>query len=98
MLTHSIQLIDSSHPPGFSTGCDFSGDIIALGDKAKASGFKVGDAVSSMVGNTKDNGAFQGKTSARYPDNVAYFILLSFRVCRDPSRACRSVIETRSVY
>jgi hypothetical protein len=41
-----------------------------LGDKAKASGFKVGDAVSGMVNNTKDNGAFQGKTSARYPDNV----------------------------
>jgi len=95
ILTHSIQLIDSSHPSGFSTGCDFSGDIIALGDKAKASGFNVGDAVSGMVSDTRDNGAFQGNTSARYPDNVAYSISLSFRVCRDPFRACRSVIETR---
>lgn len=95
MLTHSIQLIDSSRPSGFSTGCDFSGDIVALGDKAKASGFKVGDAVSGMVSSTKDNGAFQGKTSAHYPDNVAYFILLSFRVCRDSFRPCKSVIENQ---
>jgi len=53
------RLIDFSHPPGFSTGCDFSGDIVALGDKAKASGFKIGDIVSGMVSSTKDNGAFQ---------------------------------------
>lgn len=96
---HSIQLIDSSHPFGFSTGCDFSGDIIALGDKAKASGFNLGDAVSGMVSDTRDNGAFQGKTSACYPDNIAYYsISLSFRVCRDPFRARRSVVETRSAY
>jgi NADPH:quinone reductase-like Zn-dependent oxidoreductase len=65
-----MQLIDSSHPPGFSTGCDFSGDIVALGDKAKTAGFKVGDAVSGMVSNTKDNGAFQGEVIARYLDTL----------------------------
>lgn len=98
MLTHPIQLIDSSRPSGFSTGCDFSGDIVALGDKAKASGLNIGDAASGMVTSTRDNGAFQGKTSAQYLDNVAYFIVLSFRVCRDSFRACRSVIGTRSVH
>lgn len=69
-LTYSVQLIDSSHPPGFSTGCDFSGDIVALGAKAKASGFKVGDAVSGMVSDTKDNGAFQGGFRTRSPDTL----------------------------
>jgi len=92
VLTHPIQFIDTSHPPGFSTGCDFSGDIVALGDKVDASNFKVGDAVSGMVSNSKDNGAFQGKASARYPENFVDFILLSFRICRDPSKYCRSAI------
>jgi len=92
-----MQLVDSSHPPGFSTGCDFSGDIVALGDKAKAAGFKIGDAVSGMVSNTKDNGAFQGGISARYPDTLLILLFCySFRVCRDPSRDCKSTIENRS--
>jgi NADPH:quinone reductase-like Zn-dependent oxidoreductase len=73
-----MQLIDSSHPPGFGTGCDFSGNIVALGDKAKVSGFKIGDMVSGMVGSTKDNGAFQGSISARCSDNAAHLILLFF--------------------
>lgn len=55
------QLIDWFHQPGSSTGADFSGDIVALGEKAKASGLKVGDVVGGFVRNTNDNGAFQGQ-------------------------------------
>ena len=44
-----------------STGADFSGDIVAVGEKAKASGLKVGDVVGGMIPNTNDNGAFQGQ-------------------------------------
>ena len=96
MLIHSTQLIDNYHPPGFSTGCDLSGDIVALGDKAKASGLKIGDKVSAMVSNTKDNGAFQGGISAHYPETLLMLSCCSLRVCRDPSRDCKSARETES--
>ena len=50
-------------PEGASIGCDFAGTIAAVGDKAKDSGFKIGDEVSGFVRGgyvEKDNGAFQG--------------------------------------
>jgi len=50
-------------PEGASIGCDFAGTIAAVGEKAKDSGFKIGDKVSGFVRGgyvEKDNGAFQG--------------------------------------
>lgn len=55
------QYIDWFLQPGSSTGADFSGDIIALGEKAKGSGLKVGDVVGGAVYFKNDNGSFQGK-------------------------------------
>lgn len=44
-------------------GCDFAGDIAALGKDAEGKGFKVGDAVAGFLrGGIPDsaNGSFQG--------------------------------------
>lgn len=53
--------IDWFLQPGSGTGADFAGDIVALGEKAKSSGLKVGDAVGGFVRSSNDNGGFQGK-------------------------------------
>ncbi|KAG8818006.1 hypothetical protein FRC17_011004 [Serendipita sp. 399] len=48
--------------PGQSVGCDFAGDIVAIGNNV--TGWNVGDAVSGFVRGgfvRSDNGAFQGE-------------------------------------
>lgn len=58
-----VQHLDYLLPEGASIGCDFAGTIAAVGEKAKNSGFKIGDEVSGFVRGgfvEKDNGAFQG--------------------------------------
>ena len=51
--------------PGDSIGCDFSGDIVAVGSEVDTEKFKfkIGDAVAGFTRggfNESSNGAFQG--------------------------------------
>jgi NADPH:quinone reductase-like Zn-dependent oxidoreductase len=59
-------------PKDASTGSDFAGDIVEIGEQATNSGFKVGDAVAGWIRggfNSADNGAFQEYVRA-YPDLI----------------------------
>ncbi|KIM27903.1 hypothetical protein M408DRAFT_70528 [Serendipita vermifera MAFF 305830] len=54
--------VDYLLKPGQSVGCDFAGDVAAVGNNAKNKGFAVGDAVAGFVRGgfvVSDNGAFQ---------------------------------------
>jgi len=54
--------VDNLLKPGQSIGCDFAGDIAAIGDNAQDKGWSIGDTVGGFVRGgfvASDNGAFQ---------------------------------------
>jgi len=57
--------VDFLLKPGDSIGCDFAGDVAAIGSNAKDKGLSIGDAVAGFIRGgyvVSDNGAFQGMT------------------------------------
>lgn len=59
------QHIDFLLKPGQSVGCDFAGDVVALGSNTASKGISIGDAVAGFARGgfvVADNGAFQGAT------------------------------------
>ncbi|CAG7850167.1 Protein TOXD [Serendipita indica DSM 11827] len=71
--------IDNLLKPGQSIGCDFAGDVAAVGSNAQSKGFSVGDPVAGFIRGgfvVHDNGAFQGeythipKYVAALPENI----------------------------
>jgi len=64
--------IDNLLKPGQSIGCDFAGDVAAVGSNAQSKGFSVGDPVAGFVRGgfvVSDNGAFQEYVMT-IPDNI----------------------------
>lgn len=74
--------VDYLLKPGSSVGCDFAGDIVAIGSNAQNKGkWNVGDAVAGYVRGgfvASDNGAFQEYVATlpesiwRKPENLPY--------------------------
>lgn len=64
--------IDNLLKPGQSIGCDFAGDVAAVGSNAQSKGFSVGDPVAGFIRGgfvVHDNGAFQEYVAA-LPENI----------------------------
>lgn len=80
---------DLSPTPGATSGCDFSGEVVSIGDKVKQS-LSVGDRVSGCVfGNNPDelqNGAFAeyvavpGDLLFRIPEGMSFQTAATFGV------------------
>ena len=54
--------------PGQSIGCDFAGDVAALGSNVANKGLSIGDAVAGFTRGgalVADNGAFQGQKATQ---------------------------------
>lgn len=83
--------------PDHSLGCDFAGDVVAIGSNASNKGVSSGDSVAGFVRGgyiARDNGAFQGMATSfsTQPKDFVTNLVIEYVVTR-PEYVCR--LESR---